>query len=473
MILYADPDIGILFLNPVAVPFNITTFLSWANWREDIRVTDRWATSIFFSDNNTETRKQLRDRPLREVDYSTLFVSDVPAGQAWGFVQSMARGRKYLPLVMDVSVLIDGEATADTMALNDILSLSPPFGPSNVPSTNFQGATTTIGAMALNDILSLSPPFGSSNVRFTVIKCDTTLRNFQEGYYAVLVHTNLFRSIDICYSAEDTQYYPVKIVTVEDDQLMVEGELPEQFYAGDVIFPAILCEVSLDGLDVTIFNPTTGEIKVQASEVYNSLTLPPANPDYSPTLYHGIPYVPFDINWIEFPKFNISNPGSAMPTGRYQIVEYPTANTLANLSFLTSATSREACWELLGKLNYLKGRYTAFWLISPLDILTVGIFQAPTYIEVLCDCGDENIVMIHGLYIENDNGECDFLTGSMSEVAGRWRFTYNETTTVTDVTRVKQAFIIRSRKDDFEHSWYSTSVMDIKLDLVEITEAYS
>lgn len=393
------------------------TFLSWANWREEMSITERWSTSVFAARTNSETRKGKRDRPTRDLDYTTLFAGTTQVQQSWGLLQAMARTRNPLPFIPDVSRLTAGAS----------------------------GAT---------------------------INCDTEYRNFKADYWVVLAHVSTPGNLGVATSTETTQYFPMQIQSLTSTSITFTASLPETFNTGDVVFPAILSEIAFAGAGVTVFGPERGTVEMRVREVYGSGALPAANTAYSPTMYNGYPYLDLDINWRNFPEMAISRPATVQKSGRYQVADFLTDNTRAGFSITVSAMTREATWNLRGQMSYMKGRLNTFWFKGLQNIFTVGATQSSAKIELESEAGEDNLDLVHGIYIENAAGQVDFITGQMLFTGPKIEFVYDNTTSVTSVTIARPAYLVRSSKDNFDQTWFSLNVLEVPMSLIEATEAY-
>lgn len=395
------------------------TYLSWTNWKQPVDVVYRWQTSIFNSSGNDETRRILRLAPSRDVSYTTFFAGEDQIQQAVGLIQSLTQSRQYLPLPMDV--------------------------------TRLDSALSDTG---------------------TILSCDTTYRNFQVGHYIVVAH-NTLNGVGDGYGTATSQYYPAKIQAKTDTTITVETTIGEAFSVGALVFPAFLAEIDISGdLKLTGFAEQSGTVSVKQSEVYGSDTLPIANSSYSPTTYDGFDYLPFDLNWRSSPKMSFRRPGDKQSSGRYQVFDYYSDNPLATLSFTASAMSQADCWTLRGMLNKMRGRYNVFWVKGPMDYLSVGATQTTAKIDLDSKIPQSPKMLLHGLYIEDADGNFEFRRGSMQKVSETYTFWYNTARTIGTVTKVRPAYLMRSDKDGILATWFTPGVMEVGLDLIEVTEAY-
>jgi len=393
------------------------TFLSVANWNEPIGIENKWWTSVFQGTDTSETRKMLRPIPQRVLNYVSLFSGIVQVQQAWALVHGMVRQRRYFPVVPDVT-RVEEETTSST------------------------------------------------------ILCDTTLRNFQVGYYIVAIHAGFDNSIGYAFDNDTTQLIPMLVTAITDTSITVSGGVPETLEKGDYIYPAILAEVAIKPLTMKLFSDKKGTLDFNISEVVGSTMLPNANSDYSPTLYHDRADLELEHNWTERPSVGFARPASVSDSGRYQVMDYYHDGSRATMSVLVSAMSREAVWELRGKLSYMQGRYNYFWVTSPLDLIDVGPTQSTSKIEIISSANLGNLESMFGIYIENAAGDKDFLSGAVVNNAGALEFEYDDTTSVLSVTIVKQAYLMRLGKDSVSEVWHSPEVLEVKLNMIEVLGAY-
>ena len=393
-------------------------FIAFCNWRETIRVVEEYWTDVFMAEDASESRAAIREVPIRSIDYSSIFNMRLQTRQAWDLLQALAKDRSYMPLLSDFSVV-----------------------------TAYSTGST--------------------------ISCDTRYRNYKVGQFICIAHIDYKGSLEYHFNQPNTLYVIEEIASFTDSSVTIVGTLQEPVNKGDAVFPAIYSEVATKQNSIDMFSEVVGNMGISLNEVYGDTALAIANESYTPTIVNGHAYFDFDINWKDSPSIEVLKQATIDKSGRYQIAVYPNDYNQAAFKITTSFNSKADYWPFKGFMGYVKGRYNTFWVKLPLDVLSVGSHQTTTEIEVSTSILSDNMYSLQGIYLENASGDYDFQkVDSITDYTGNYLIKYKGTTSVSQVTIVKWAFIMRMTSDAYTEIWYTPEVVEIPLSVEEVTAAY-
>lgn len=276
-----------------------------AEWASGISVIRRYMTSIFKGANSDEVRASLRSNPIRKVEAPMFFGSSTATLQAWTSLKKCAQSEFLMPFVPDTS-----EMTADQVN--------------------------------------------------RTIYVDTRYKNFKEGGFALLVSYNNDRSVD--YQSA------IQILTVEDDYIVSQYDIPETYSTGDIAYPAMVCLPAIDGSTMEATTSAAGLINLSATEIYGSDMFNIENAGYVPDTFNGLPISPLPVNWGSQVSFGLTRHGNIREAGSGQRYYTLGTRTSFTMEAMTTASTKEKAWEFLGFLNHISGREKAFWMAVPLEM---------------------------------------------------------------------------------------------------------
>lgn len=430
-----DVEITISFDNGESYVFSVRgdrlpqkefTFLSQANWRGGLQMKYEYLTSIYKASETSETRQALRPRPVRSMTYEFAAVGENFSTVLWGFMQGLAKRRTLLPLFQD-------------------------------------GAVVT----------QLST--GS------VIHCDTTYRRFYAGQTLLIALRRYDRSHTSGTGEDEAMYYTAMIASVASDRINVISLPVAELPKGTMVYPAITSEIAIKDNDFEVFKPTGAIAQVDINEVFGVTTLPAANSAYSPTTYYGDAYFGFDWNWISKPKVGLLRDSVKLKGGRYSTVLPRTGFSTATLKGAVSVHTRAEWWDLIGFLNYVKGRFKPYWIKHPMDVYRLGTYilfdgADVTEVEVQTQGGINNMFSCQAIWTKDSNG-----TETIIKVTGiRAGFTDQsvilelDPTVVVDIVELKRAFLVRNTSDNFTENWKTDEgVVEVRMSMIELPGGYS
>jgi len=433
--LFFDVEITLTFDNGSTYVFSVRgtrrpqkefTYLSQANWQGGFSIETQWLTSIHKASETSETRQALKNKPTRKMSYEFVSVGKNFSTALWGFMQGLAKRQTYLPLFQDGSVV-----TQD-----------------------------------------------SPGVR---IHIDTLYKRFFVGDTALLVLRRYDRSHKEGTATDEAMYYPVVISTVTDTYVDVLSSPVADIPKHSMLYPAMLSEIAIKQNQFEVFHTTGAIADVTINEVYGENTLGAANSSYTPTLFYDDAYFDIDLNWAERPKVGIHRDALVLKGGRQRTIIPRTGFSTADIEVTISASNRVDWWEMQGFLNYIKGRYKAFWIKHPMDVYRLGtyrLFDGPdvTEVEVFTEGGINNMYSCQAIWVKSTDG-----TENIIKVEGlRAGFTSKsvilelDPTTLSDIIELKRAFLVRSTSDKVKEQWFNDiGLVEVKLKCVELPGGYS
>ena len=432
---FADLEITITFSNGATSVFTVTdfhivqkgfTYFSQANWLGGMRMESQYLTSIYKASETSETRQALRPKPIRKISYEFASVGENFSTVLWGFMQGLTKRRTYLPLFQDGSVV-----TQDSTG--------------------------------------------------TKIYCDTVNKRFYVGNTILIAIRRYDRSHRQGTSENEALYFTGVIGLVFDTYINVIASPLAEIPKNSMIYPGIFSEIATKNNTFEVFKPTGAIADVTINEVFGPTTLEADNSDYSPTLFYDDAFFTFEWNWKVPPKVGLKRDAIILKKGRYPTTIPRTGFSTVSIEAAVSVHSRAEWWELTGFLNYVKGRYRAFWVKHPLDTYRLGSYTQfdgadLEEVEVLTQGGINNMFSIQAVWIKDSNG-VEYIvkvnairagTGSSSAILEL------DPTVVTDVAEIKRAFLVRNTSDKIIEHWFTDQgVVEVNMKMVELPGAYS
>ncbi len=432
---FSGVEITITFSNGATSVFTVVDFqipqdefiyLSQANWLGGMKMESQYLTSIYKASETSEFRQALRPKPIRKISYEFASVGEVFSTVLWGFMQGLTKRRTYLPLFQDGSVV-----TQDSTG--------------------------------------------------TKIFCNTVNKRFYVGNTLLIAIRRYNRSHRQGTGENEAMYFTGVIGSVFDTFINIIAPPLAEIPKNSMVYPGILSEIATKNNTFEIFKPTGAIADVTINEVFGPTTLEADNSDYSPTLFYGDAFFTFEWNWKVRPKVGLKRDAIILKKGRYPTTIPRTGFSTASIEAAVSVHSRAEWWELTGFLNYVKGRYRAFWVKHPLDAYSLGSYTQfdgadLEEVEVLTQGGINNMFSIQAVWIKDSNGveyivkvnairEGNTLSSVILEL---------DPTVVTDVAEIKRAFLVRNTSDKIIEHWFTDQgVVEVDMKMVELPGAYS
>ena len=432
---FSDVEITITFSNGTTYVFSVVnfqtpqegfTYLSQANWLGGMKMESQYLTSIYKASETSETRQTLRPKPVRKISYEFASVGESFSTVLWGFMQGLTKRRTYLPLFQDGSVV-----TQDSTG--------------------------------------------------TKIFCDTVNKRFYVGNTILIAIRRYDRSHSQGTGENEALYFTGIIGSVSDTFILVISPTLAEIPKNSMIYPGIFSEIATKDNTFDVFKPTGAVADVTINEVFGPTTLEADNSDYSPTLFYGDAFFTFEWNWKVLPKVGLKRDAIILKKGRYPTTIPRTGFSTASIKATVSVHSRAEWWELTGFLNYVKGRYRAFWVKHPLDAYLLGtytLFDGADLeeVEVLTQGGINNMFSIQAVWIKDSNG-VEYIIKVNAIRAGATSSSVIlelDPTVVTDVAEIKRAFLVRNTSDKIIEQWFTDQgVVEVNMQMVELPGAYS
>lgn len=380
-------------------------FMLQATWEDGLTITRRFLTSIFNSYGTGETRKILRKNPVRSMQADLTFLSDTSSVQAWQFVRSRAKGPNVIPFYPD----------EDSM-----------------------------------------PQANDSHKLY----CDTSYRRYSAGGVVIAIKYDENHSVEY--------YDALRILAVDPDGVRTETEVVHGYAKGDSISPAIVCYPSFGSDSKSNIVRSRGTISLDAEEMYDQTALALENSTYTPAVVNGLPVFNFRINEADSMEISISYQGDRSESGRGSQWYQQGDEVYQNFEVLCVAFNREEYWELVGFLNYIKGRGRPFWIKNYSEFIN-PFAEGVGYIEV-ADLDLPDWEDIKYIWAEAADGSYDIVdvTG-VSEVTGGFRITF-DTPSITPATYY-QALKSRLDSDEIQETWFTNHVVEITFPVRELQGA--
>ncbi len=432
---FSGVEITITFSNGATSVFTVIdsqipqkgfTYLSQANWLGGIRMESQYLTSIYKASETSETRQALRPKPVRKISYEFASVGEDFSTVLWGFMQGLTNRRTYLPLFQDGSVV-----TQDSTG--------------------------------------------------TKIYCNTVNKRYYVGNTLLIAIRRYDRSHRQGTSENEALYFTGIIGTVTDTYINIISSPLSEIPKNSMVYPGIFSEIATKDNTFKIFKPTGAIADVTINEVFGPTTLEADNSDYSPTLFYGNAFFTFEWNWKVPPKVGLKKDAIILKKGRYNTTIPRTGFSTASINVAVAVHSRAEWWELTGFLNYVKGRYRAFWVKHPLDAYRLGtytLFDGADLeeVEVLTQGGINNMFSTQAVWIKDSNG-VEYIIKVNAIRAGDTpssAILELDPTVVTDVAKIKRAFLVRNTSDKIIEQWFTDQgVVEVNMKMVELPGAYT
>ena len=312
-----DPDT--YYFTVVGFRFQLP-FMLEANWKDGLTIKRSFMTDVFNSYGNGETRKILRNTPVRSMQADLVFLSDTAATQAWQVMRARAKGPNVVPFYPDAG-----------------------------------------GMTRSNDAYKLY--------------CDTSYRRYSAGGIIMAIKYNQDGSV--------THYDVLRILEVEADGVVTETEVVHDYTVNDTACPAMACYPSFGSDSQSNITRSRGYISIEAEEMYDSTAMALENTEYTPTVVDGLPIFDFRINEMDDMSMTTSFQGDIKSSGRGSTWHQQGGYTYSTQEIVCSAVSRAEYWELIGFFNYIRGRGRAFWIRNYSNIITpssegIGFLEVET-----------------------------------------------------------------------------------------------
>lgn len=358
-------------------------FLFDPNWAEGITVERRFLTSVFTSQSMTETRKVLRDKPLRSIEASLTYPNKFGAGKAWSKLRDASKKETVHPWYPDRSSMTQG--------------------------------------------------VGGNRVY-----CSVDYRRFQVGGYAFLVRNS---------TPAGQIYSEIVLITqMLADGFLTSSPATNAYSTGDSVYPAFVCYAALSGNTQALMTDHKGTYSLQAEEVYGINTLDVENAGYSPTIRNSLPVLDLETTFTENPEIEVLMGGSSSDSGR-GIAQITRGVPYVTQTATVICLFKESCWEAVGFFNYLQGRGKPFWAKSQLDFLNVTGTSGNTQFSIdNLNTVDDMDYLVY-VWVEDSAGSFDVLAVTDRQEGASGVEITIEANSLIDITKVHQAHAVRMADD--------------------------
>lgn len=374
------------------------------NWAEGVSVSRRFLTSVFSSYNGAETRKILRNRPVRSLEVTIPYFTKYEAGKAWASL------RKY------------------TSSLT-----AHPWYPDQSNMTQAPDAFR--------------------------VYCDVDYRRFQEGAYAFLVKDNS--------NVDNPSFELVKIDTLLSDGFSTDDEVTGSYVAGDRVYPALICLAASGGIEQSMMTDFKAEVSLLLEEVYQTETLAVENETFSPTIKNSLPVLELPTTFTEQPTVDIDHLGDDEDSGR-GFIQHRYGVPFVRQSATAINTTREECWECMGFFNYLRGRGKSFWMRSTLDTLIVAGYSGNTIFDLDTTNDLADFEYLKYVWVQDSAGAYDILEVLGYATVGDYVRVTIDTNSLADISRVWQAHAVRLDSDEITEDYLTDAKMLCSFSVMEL-----
>jgi hypothetical protein len=354
------------------------------NWSEGITVERRFLTSVFPSQNMTETRRVLRDKPVRSMQSTIPFFTKKDAGRMWSSLRDFSKQQTAQPWYPDQSSM------------------------TQAPDTNR-------------------------------IYCVTEFRRFQVGKYAFIIKDNNIPTTD-------KHFEMLRIAEVFVDGFSTDDAVVGSYTTSDFVYPAFICYASMEGRTQELMTDDKAVIDMTADEVYGASMLDIENAGYSPVIRTGYPVLDLTLTFSELPEITVLHGGDTKDSGR-GIVQAFRGVPFIEQTATAICKTKEECWDAVGFFNYLKGRGKVFWAKSELDFLSIVSTSTNTSFTIDNPNTLAEMAYLKYVWVQDSAGDFDVLavTG-IADDAGNTKISI-DSNSLADISRVWQAHAVRLAED--------------------------
>ena len=303
-----------------------------------------------------------------------------------------------------------------------------------------------------------------------LIHCDTVKKRYYVGDVIIIV------------LKEDKFIYHTGIIDgITDTTISVLSSALLTVSEGSFVYPGIYSEIEIVGNSFEPYKITGAITTIIINEVFGTTTIQSDNSSYSPTLFYGDAFFTFGWNWKVLPKVSIKVDAIVLKGGRYNTTIQKTNFTTISVDAAVSVHSRAEWWELTGFLNYIKGRYRAFWIKLPYEGYILGayrLFDGSNLIEVEVNTegGINNMFSIQAIWVKDSNGVETIIKveGIRSGLTEDSVVLELDPTVVVDVVELRRAVLMRNTSDKIIEQWFTDQgVVEVNMKMVELPGAYS
>jgi hypothetical protein len=353
------------------------------NWADHVVVERRFLTSVFPSQNMTETRKVLRDKPIRSLQATIPFFNKGDASRMWSALRDFSKQQTAQPWYPDKSTM------------------------TQAPDANR-------------------------------VYCETEYRRFQVDKYAFLVKDNN--------ADTDKHFELVRIDEVFADGFSTEDAVAQSYTTGDRVYPAFVCYASLEGRTQELMTDDKATVDLLAEEVYGPSTLDNENSSYSPTIRTGYPVLDLPLTFSELPEITVLHGGGTGQSGRGSFQAFRGVPYIEQVATAVCKTKAE-CWDAVGFFNYLRGRGKVFWAKSRLDFISITSTNTNLSFVVDNPNTVTEMEYLKYVWVTDSTGTFDILAVTLIEsVSGGLRISI-DTNSLADIVTVWQAHASRLAED--------------------------
>lgn len=234
------------------------------------------------------------------------------------------------------------------------------------------------------------------------------------------------------------------------------------------VAPLIDADIELLPAEESILSDNKMTVDVNVNEKMDESALIPLDTPFTPTTYLGIAIFPFDHNWVEDVRSQISRFGTRIQFGRGRLVSTDSSRPQNGFG-LKSLFDREEAFEFIRWFDYCRGRLVPFWIGDPLNLWEVVSIGASTitvkgqglseddindFFLYMRGVGDTEIMEITNVSPSGDN----LIIGSDEIPVG------------LDVNFLQPVHLARFGKDSIREVWSNRNVCEVSYDIVEILD---
>ncbi len=444
------------------------------DWNGSYQIQESFETHIRTSQNGTETRREIVDKPYRNF---------VQASQAWtpseillmqALFNRMGSARTLQPIWSDM-----------VHTLQEITPTTPPFDSARYP-----------------DILTL--PANGTSFPIDPSREDVRWRRFYKGMRVLIYDltkqpfTRMVSVFEIAIVDRVWGEYDLEFPNTYGT-IWFTAPLVNTYPKGTRIIPLVETQIKLDN-DSRIVNAKVARFPVRMLEDVGRMALPAiipgglinddnandifVNPQYAtvPSWYgsSNAPAAPIlepkIANWATTPRRKFNRPGQFTKVGRGTIPEIYGNRILNDYSFLNSSLSREKAWALITMFHSRCGRTNRVYIVNPYEDYVATVLTA---VSVTIAKGAEGVDIITRPYIafKLDYEDAFLIRNIVSSTDNGSTLTLtwvnplprdNGVITIADLNCIRSAFLSRFKKDDLIQNMLTHNVMEVGMQFQDI-----
>lgn len=386
------------------------------NWIQQFLIRTAFLTDVFQATTLAEERKSLLDRPDRDVTINLTGLKQIE--------------------VLQIEMALNHAAIEDTL-----WPLYPDFTELTTEATSSQ-----------NDLV-----------------CDVTFRRFFPGAKVLLVQ---FEST----GREVLQTEFGVIDKVKSDRITLVDSLTNTFALNSRVYPLFVARVQLDTF-MQFPSDSTIDLQFTLSEVSGPSALARLTVDQPSSFttrdLDGVPIFDLQRNWSQSITKRLRRTGTSTPTGRSVLTSVLGDRALSIYDLEYLKLNRADSWELLKFFDWARGRFRAFWFVSPETVFNFNAISQ-TSVSVVEDVPKEDLraFMEHVAIVMKDGTIYIREVATVITVAGNNIILWSDVIPVVllaDIDRVTFGNLVRFDQDAIEELWMANESIMTSLSLAELT----